>query len=398
MKSFLQGKLASLKVGNGLLKLIERAALGVAKEENLASVAPQKLKRLRSASIITSSVSSCEIEGIDVSPEHAEAVLRKLRSPENRPEKELLNYKAALDYIYGLDPEEIRINPAFIRDIHRLVMDDAFDAGEYKNLDNVIREESAHGIRVRFKPVSTHDVPRYMSSLCEAYNKTLQKEESLPLLAIGALALDLTCIHPFSDGNGRVSRVVTTAAMLSRGMQMPKLVSMEEIISHQSEHYYRSLELSSEGWHAGEHRLEPFLEFHLTTVCQGYKDLQSKTLRMESPLTLQMSNSLPENVRSATFAAFSDAYENTVLELKDEEAIGVPVKIAELETAPVGDGNKDLKRAQTFAEQLLLESRRKAMKAEAADTAQRIGQDGHETRNAGTGWRKKEDSSNLPPL
>lgn len=398
MKSFLQAKLASLKVGNGLLKLLTRATDGAAKEERLTSVPPPKLERLRTASIITSSVSSCEIEGIDVSPAHAEAVLRKLRDPENRPEKELLNYKAALDYIYDMKPEEIRITPDFIRDIHRLVMEDAFDAGEYKNRDNVIREESAHGVRVRFTPVSMHAVSQHMASLCEAYNHTIQKEEAPQHFAIGALVLDLTCIHPFSDGNGRVSRVVSTAAMLGCGMQMPKLVSLEEIISHQSEHYYRSLELSSEGWHTGNHKLEPFLDFHLTTVCKGYSDLQSKTLRMESPLTLQMSRGLPANVRTATFDAFSHAYENTVLELVDENADGALVKIAELAKAPVGDGNKDLKRAQTFAEQLLLEVRRKAMKAEVAATAKQIGQDTRGARRQDSSSQHKSCPQNPPPL
>jgi Fic family protein len=301
---------------------------------------------LRHSAIITSSIASCAIENIHA-PHFEERAAEPLRSL-TREERELANYKKALEFVY--DAQEITIEPGFLRTLHQLIMADALDAGEYKRRNNQITEILPDGRqRVRFTPVAANQVEDAIDQLCLHYNAALKHQDSPPLLTIAALTLDFTAIHPFPDGNGRTSRVLTAAALISEGYQLPKYISLEEIIDQRSDDYYRALLLSSEGgWHQGNHNLELFLRFHTQVIVTGYQELQIRRERSMDPITVILHNKLPEHIVSLVWKQFKTFYPQATLELTSEG-----IKTTQIKGLRSGMSNKKEWENLTHADRLI---------------------------------------------
>jgi len=352
MKSFLKEKLKNLAVSNGLVALLTRTAKEEGKEVGLEKLEVALVEKLTKSSIITSATASCAIEGINVAETKILAISEKRTSPKKREEYEVMNYKAALEFIYNSDPASLRPTPELIRRLHSLSMAATAGAGEFKTRDNLIIEATESGDKLRFTPLSAKETEAGIDSLCLGYNNAIDKETAAPQICVAAFILDFTCIHPFADGNGRVSRLLTTAALLELGLKMPKLVSLEEITQNREDQYYAALALSSSGWHTGNHTLEPFIRFHLETLVEGYAELQKKIQRIKEPVTVIFAHNVPVSVRDKAFQGFKEVYENAKWKV-GELNTGRRVTIENYSTNLEKETFEKLKHASRLAERCL---------------------------------------------
>lgn len=157
------------------------------------------------------------------------------------------------------------------------------DSGEWKRTDNEIIEILPNGeSQIRWKAVSAEDTPKAMESLCTAYRHAINKELIPPLLASGGFVLDLLCIHPFRDGNGRVSRLATLLLLYQQGYRVGRYISIERIIEESKESYYEFLFQSSHGWHEAQHDPVPWWSYHLTTIRSAYREFEDRVQRTSS--------------------------------------------------------------------------------------------------------------------
>jgi len=233
------------------------------------------LVRLGGTALIHSVESSNRIEGVEAEPGRLTPLLEGRSRPRDGIERELLGYKRALERILAAKKGFVP-SSASIRDLHaRCLEDSVSDGGAWKTRNNDIVEFSERGERhVRFRPLEHEKVPRAIADLCETFEA--QSGSSPPLLLIGAFVFDFLCIHPFRDGNGRVSRLLTTALLLRFGYESARLVSLERIVETRKSEYYEALRLSSEGWHSGRPDPLPWINFFLSVVRESYRDVESK--------------------------------------------------------------------------------------------------------------------------
>ncbi len=308
MKSFIG--LEKFAISNGLANLLVRVAKGEGREITLANTEPALLDELHHSSVVTSAVASCAIENIHVSENRLEELIFEKEPLTKRDEQEVLNYKKTLDFLYSQSSDELLITPELIRNLHGIALEGSPHAGEYKEKDNQI-VETVRGIsRVRFRPISARETRSAIEALCVSYQHVLDKELVAPQIAAAALTFDFTCIHPFTDGNGRVSRLLSIVTMLSQGRQMPRLISLEGMINERKEAYYLALEQSSFGWHSAQHDLTPFVCNYLQILAAAYDELQQKILRIKEPVVVLFDNKVPPKLRETAFHLFSATYPN----------------------------------------------------------------------------------------
>jgi Fic family protein len=244
---------------------------------------PQVLKVLLETALIQSVESSNRIEGVTVEPERLRPLVVGRARPRNRPEGEIQGYRRALDLIHTRW-QELTITPATTRELHRIAMSGSGDAGSWKKVDNEIVELRANAAPVvRFTPVSVAKTPRAMDELCRAYKATMAERHVPPLLGVAALVLDFLCIHPFRDGNGRVSRLLTLLALYQQGYDVGRYISTERLVEDTRREYYEALRRSSQGWHKGQHDCAPWFTYFLTIVRRAYGELESRAGEVKAP-------------------------------------------------------------------------------------------------------------------
>jgi len=174
--------------------------------------------------------------------------------------------------------EDIEITSGNIRQLHRLAQAGMVgDAGKWKARNNEIIEILPSGERrIRFVPVSPKKTPHAMEQLCLGYRDVVANGTLPPLIAEACLVLDLLCVHPFRDGNGRVARLLTLLALRQQGFHVGAYVSLERLIETRKEDYYEALRRSSEGWHNGEHDVRPWVSFLLSVVREAYAEMSDR--------------------------------------------------------------------------------------------------------------------------
>ena len=240
------------------------------KQELFTRQSPQRLKVLREHALIESAVSSNRIEGVQIEQARIGTVVFGKSSLRDRDEEEVRGYRDALKLIHE-EGAKLHLNEELIRKLHHLSRAGMGDAGEYKERDSDIIEKDPDGRqRVRFVTVRAADTPQYMRALIECWNRCLQERWVHPLIALGAFNLDFLCIHPFRDGNGRVSRLLLLLGCYHLGYEVGRYISLERLIEEHKERYYEALELSSQAWHEGKHdpwHLINFLLYILTRLC-----------------------------------------------------------------------------------------------------------------------------------
>jgi len=248
------------------------------REETLPARSPVGLETLRQVALIQSTESSNAIENIRAPRARIEALVAEQTTPRNRSEQEIAGYRDVLGLIH-VNRAEIPFEPRYVEQLHgglyRYAADR--DAGHWKRLDNRVQEERPDGSRVdRFTPVSAVDTPAAMRELHDRFGEALAEGTYPPLLLSAAYVLDFTVIHPFRDGNGRMSRLITLWLLYLVGHDVGRFISIEKLIDGSRESYYDSLAKSTEGWHDGVHDLNPWTGYFLGILIAAYREFESR--------------------------------------------------------------------------------------------------------------------------
>lgn len=227
---------------------------------------------------IQSTEASNRIEGIITTDDRLKKIVRDKTMPKTRGEKEIAGYRDVLATIHE-SHDYIPPKPSIILQLHRDLYKFSGKAigGSFKNSDNVIAEELPDGQRiVRFEPVPAWETPEAVTALCNAFEEAMRDTELDPLLLIPMFILDFLCIHPFNDGNGRMSRLLTLLLLYRSGYIVGKYISIEKLISDTKETYYEALQASSYNWHEGTNDYAPFVTYMLGILVAAYRDLESR--------------------------------------------------------------------------------------------------------------------------
>jgi Fic family protein len=226
---------------------------------------------------IQSTEASNKIEGIYTSDERLKKIVLDKTPPRTRNEQEIAGYRDVLATIHE-SYEYIPLRPTMILQLHRNLykFSGMSIGGSYKNADNVIAETDAAGNRfVRFQPVPAWETAEAIDMACQAYDQAVQAGAD-PLLMIPMFVLDFLCIHPFNDGNGRMSRLLTLLLLYRSGYIVGKYISIEKVIEQSKETYYETLQQSSFRWHENENDYAPFVRYLLGTIVAAYREFSSR--------------------------------------------------------------------------------------------------------------------------
>ena len=246
------------------------------KQELYAKQSPQILKTLLETALIESAESSNRIEGVTVDHARLKPLIIGHSKPRDRSEEEVAGYRKALDLIHT-KYKSLRITPETIKELHRLCRGESWDAGKWKEKDNdIIRKHPDGRVEVIFKPVSVAKTPEMMKQLCLSYEHSISQLKYPDLYAVACLVLDFLSIHPFRDGNGRVSRLLTLLALYQHGFMVGKYISIERIVEQSKETYYETLNKSSQKWHDAKHDVIPWFNYFLGTVLAAYKEFEER--------------------------------------------------------------------------------------------------------------------------
>ena len=243
-----------------------------------AKVQEDELTHLIETARIQSTEASNRIEGIYTSDDRLQKLVKDKTTPRNRSEKEIAGYRDVLATIHE-SYEYIPVKPGMILQLHRDLykFSGMSIGGSYKPSDNVIEEEDSQGNKhVRFQPVPAWETSMAMEKLCEAYNELCKSGQYDPLLMIPVFILDFLCIHPFNDGNGRMSRLLTLLLLYRAGYNVGKYISIEKLIERTKGAYYDDLQESSANWHENKNDYIPFVTYQLGVILAAYREFSDR--------------------------------------------------------------------------------------------------------------------------
>ena len=283
MNSFRNHMLRDLSVPTSTVWLLADIAEAKGKQELYTRQSPQILKVLRDTAIIQSAESSNRIEGVTVDRDRLKPLVLGNARPRDRSEEEVMGYRRALNEVHA-KAGRIAINADTLKHLHALCQQGSGDAGEFKRLDNdIIQLMPGQAPKIRFKCVPAKHTAAAVDELCLLYRHALDQERALPLIATAAFILDFTCIYPFRDGNGRVSRLLTLLALYQHGHEVGRYISLERLVEESKEDYYEALQHSSQRWHEGKHDLVPWLNFFLAIIRRACGEFEQRAGQIKSP-------------------------------------------------------------------------------------------------------------------
>jgi len=250
------------------------------KQELFTKQSPQKLAHLKEHAIIESAVSSNRIEGVEIDRKRVGTVIFGKGLLNDRNEEEVRGYQAALTLIHG-DSAQLKLSASTIKRLHGLTRPDIWDSGKFKKEDGEIIEKHPDGrVSLRFRPTSASETPAAIKELCHLSSVLLKQKEIPPLVVWAAQNLDFLCIHPFRDGNGRVSRLLLLLSLYHLGFEAGRYASLEHLIEQSKERYYATLLQSSQKWHEGKHDPWPYINYLLFTLRGLYKEFEERVGKM----------------------------------------------------------------------------------------------------------------------
>ena len=265
------------------------------KQELFLEANIDELKTLLEVALIQSTGASNRIEGIFTSDKRLEELVSQKADPRNRSEQDIAGYREVLATIHE-SYEYINPRSNIILQLHRDLYSYSQGAagGSYKNSDNVIAETDAEGQqKARFISVPAFQTVEAMEELCAQFLEAWEADRMDKLILIPMFILDFLCIHPFNDGNGRMSRLLTLLLFYKAGYIVGKYVSMERLIEKTKETYYEALQASSTGWHEGESSYEPFVKYYLGIMLKAYNEFESRVEHLK-----HRSLSKPERIKA----------------------------------------------------------------------------------------------------
>jgi Fic family protein len=266
-----------LRISAGTVSLMSRIEVFRSEEKERKKAHPNIFTALESVARIQSVKGSNEIEGIVTTDARLEEIVNRNSAPLNHSEMEIAGYRDVLDMIHR-EHDSIGLSEDLIKNMHRIMMlYTPRGGGSYKKQDNLIVNIDDRGVRsIRFVPLSSKDTPKAMEQLILAYMDAKDDAGIEPLILIPCFILDFLCIHPFSDGNGRMSRLLTLLLMYKSGIDAGKYISFEGRINENKSRYYEALRRSSEGWHTNGNDYIPFMEDFLFTLFSCYNELDRR--------------------------------------------------------------------------------------------------------------------------
>ncbi len=283
MMTFRNHRLRDFAVPTSTNWLLNDIAEAKGKQELHTHQSPRVLKALREMALVQSVESSNRIEGVTVAPDRLRPLVLGRARPKDRSEQEIAGYRDALNLIHT-EAERLQITPDVLRRLHRLCQEGSGDAGQFKKVDNeVIELQPGAAPVIRFKRVSAKATPAAVDELCLVYRYAIDQDHIPPLVAIGALILDFLCIHPFRNGNGRVSRLLTLLALYQQGYEVGRYISQERLVEDAKEDYYHVMQQSSQRWHDGKHDFLPWLNHFLAIARRAYCEFEQRAGQTKSP-------------------------------------------------------------------------------------------------------------------
>lgn len=283
MRDFNYGKLRNIKWDNEVLGLVAQIHEYKGKQALFLKQKPATLEKLVEIAKIQSTEASNKIEGVVTTAARIKQLCDQKTTPRNRDEEEISGYRDALSLIHE-SYEYIPIKSSYILQLHNVLYrySQKGIGGRFKNTQNYITEIKESGEQiVRFMPLDPFETPTAIEKMCESFNRETDACEIDPLILIPAFIVDFLCVHPFNDGNGRMSRLLTTLLLYRAGYVVGKYVSLESKIEKTKESYYKALEKSDINWNREENDLTPFIKYILGTVLAAYRDFEQRVILVE---------------------------------------------------------------------------------------------------------------------
>ena len=278
MSSLTATYLDSLAFSTSDLGMIQAIGVNRGRQDLYRRQTPETLRTLQTHAIIESSESSNRLEGIIAPRKRIEGLVRRDVKPRNRSEQEIAGYRDVLRLIHESAPD-MPLSPNLIIQLHdRMYGHLSQPGGAWKQADNeIVETDQKTGARiVRFKPLAAVAVPHFMDDLCRAFRIELAKPGGEPMVLIPLAILDFLCIHPFTDGNGRVSRLLTLLLLYQCGYDVGRYVSLERVFEDARDGYYETLQEASRGWHGGKHDAMPWVRYFWGIMLKAYQEFADR--------------------------------------------------------------------------------------------------------------------------
>lgn len=278
MRDFNYSKIKEQKWDSEVLSLIAAIYKYVGKQELYLKQRPDELEKLVEIAKIQSTESSNAIEGIVTTNTRIKQLVEESTTPKNRDEEEIAGYRDVLNIIHE-SFDAIPITKNYILQLHKILYSHMNNpiAGQTKTVQNYISATYPDGhTEVFFTPMAPFETPEALEKICEEYNRVIGNLEVEPLIAIPVFIHDFLCIHPFNDGNGRMSRLLTMLLLYRSGFYVGKYISLEAKIAKNKDLYYEALGKAQNGWHEGEEDVVPFIKYLVGTILAAYKDFEDR--------------------------------------------------------------------------------------------------------------------------
>ena len=283
MRTFNYSLIKENKWDSELLGLIAAIYKEAGKQEMYLKQKPQELEKLVEIAKIQSTEASNAIEGIVTTNTRIRQLMEEKTTPRNRDEKEIAGYRDVLGIIHE-SFDAIPITQNYILQLHKILFSHLGNpaAGKTKTVQNYISATFPDGhTETLFIPLAPFETPEALDRICEEYNRVIGNAELEPLIAIPVFIHDFLCIHPFNDGNGRMSRLLTTLLLYRSGFYVGKYISLEAKIAKHKDLYYDALSASQNGWHEGSNDPVPFIKYLLGTILAAYRDFEDRFALVE---------------------------------------------------------------------------------------------------------------------
>lgn len=286
MRTFNYSKIKEQKWDSEILGYIAAIYREVGKQEQYLKQRPEELEKLVEIAKIQSTEASNAIEGIVTTNTRIRQLVEEKTTPKNRDEQEIAGYRDVLNAIHD-SFDVIPISRNYILQLHKIMYSHMNNplAGQTKNIQNYISATYPDGhTETLFTPLSPFETPEALDKICEEYNRVIGNFEVEPLIVIPIFIHDFLCIHPFNDGNGRMSRLLTTLLLYRNGFHVGKYISLEAKIAKTKDLYYDALARSQDGWHEGCEDAVPFIKYLLSIILAAYKDFEDRFSIVETKL------------------------------------------------------------------------------------------------------------------
>ena len=283
MRIFNYSKIKDKKWDSEVLGLVASIYRYQGKQELYLKQRPEELSKLIEIAKIQSTEASNEIEGIVITSVRLKKLVEEKTTPKNRNEQEIAGYRDVLNIIHE-SFDAIPISKNYILQMHKIMFSHMNNpmAGQTKNVQNYISATYPDGhTEILFTPLSPFETPEALDKICSEYNKVIGNFELEPLIAIPIFIHDFLCIHPFNDGNGRMSRLLTTLLLYRNGFYVGRYISLEAIIAKNKQAYYDVL---GENWHEENENVLPFIKYILGTILAAYKAFEDRFSIVEEKL------------------------------------------------------------------------------------------------------------------